>query len=654
MLLPHSDKKTKAMGSAMKPGDKALGLDQDICRRDFLDSILLASGSLLLGALNPTQILAQKASEDEKGKEWDGPSGEGDYRGSNGNTWEVMQAGHAIRDGVYDKLPADTVNAGEIFDLVVVGGGISGLAAALTFQKEAGHGRTCLILENHPIFGGEAKRNEFIVDGHRLYAPQGSNLNVPPSPGTFLEKFFGSIGLDYQKAEYVPWGGPHPRMPLSRTSYSWIYMMPPNFGFYFGAQFGQRPGMWLVDPWGKNLEGAPLPANIRSEMLKWWKETGTEDKSPDEYYSEDDPKLRYYDTMTQEDRIIKEQGISREMIRMFISPLAATGYGLGCDALSARLYDDWYHLTKDDNRYSFPGGNAVIARHELKALLPDALPGPVTLENIVRSRVNFSVLDSPRNPVRMRMRCTVVRVEHEREPEKSDFVYVTYTREGKLYRLKARSVVMACQGVFARHVIRDLPPSHREAYSKFYYAAHLSLNVAVRNWRFLYKLGISGGRWFDGFGLWTEVRNPMVYGYDEKTFGPDSPTVLTLYVPFTYPGLSTEEQGNKGRSELLSIPFREFERKVREQFVDMFSHSGFDPRRDIAGIISNRWGHAFITPAPGFFYGRDGKLGPREVLRNKPFGRIAFGHSDIGGEPAADWAITEGARAARQLINVLA
>jgi spermidine dehydrogenase len=363
--------------------------------------------------------------------------------------------------------------------------------------------------------------------------------------------------------------------------------------------------------------------------------------------------LRILDTMTQEDRIIKEHGISRETIRTFVAPLAATGYGLGCDALSGRLDYYWYHLTTDDNLYSFPGGNAAIARHELKALIPDALPGPVTLENIVRRRVNFSVLDLPQNPVRMRLSCAVVRVEHEREPEKSDFVYVTYTRLGRPYRLRARSVVMACQGVFARHVIRDLPPSHHDAYSKFCYAPHLSLNVAVRNWRFLHKLGISGARWFDSFGLWTEVRNPMVCGYDKKTFGPASPTVVTLYVPFMYPGLPTEDQGNRGRFELLSTPFREFERKVRIQFVEMFSRSGFDPRRDIAGIVANRWGHAFITAAPGFFYGRNGKLSPREVLRNKPFGRIAFGHSDIGGEPEATGAIAEATRAAKQLISIL-
>jgi len=122
----------------MQSGDKALGLHENICRRDFLDSILLASGSLLLAGLNPAQILAQKASQNEEATDWNGSSGVGDYQSSNGNTWEVMQAGHAIRDGVYDKLPADTVNTGETFDLVVVGGGISGLAAALTFSKQDG------------------------------------------------------------------------------------------------------------------------------------------------------------------------------------------------------------------------------------------------------------------------------------------------------------------------------------------------------------------------------------------------------------------------------------------------------------------------------------------------------------------------------------
>ncbi len=640
----------------MRGSDNALGLNERICRRDFLNSTLLASGSLLLKSLTPIEILAQmqKESDPQRAKEWNGPSsGVGDYQNANGDPWEVMSAGHAIRDGVYDTLPAATIDTGEVFDCVVVGGGISGLAAALTFKKEAGPGRTCLVLENHAMFGGEARRNEFIVDGQRVIGPQGSGHFGSPDPDSFEGMFLDQIGLDWRKIEWLPWGGPDKEMVLSRTSYSWLYIMPPTFGLYFfGEKSGQRPGKWVMDPWGKNLEGIPYSAAIRSDMLKWWKASGDSPMA-----LSGDARSRYLDSITQEDRIVQETGLSREMVRTFLSPLAATGWGLGCDALSGATgaWGYWYHMTMDEDKplHSFPGGNTGIARFEVKALIPDAIEGPATLKAVVRNRVNFQVLDRPQNPVRIRLRSTVVRVEHERDPQKSSFVWVTYTRDGKTYRLKARSVVMASGGYVNRHIIRDLPNLHREAYSEFYYAAHLSMNIAVRHWRFLYKLGISGAHWFDGFGVWTEVRDPMTFGLDAKTFGPDSPTVLTLYTPFFYPGLPTGAQGDKGRMELMSNSFRDFERKVREQFVEMFSRSGFDPKRDIAGIVLNRWGHAFITPGPGFFYGKGGKPAPYDVFRNKPFGRIAFGHSDTAGEPSHSGAIHEGQRAAKQVVGIL-
>ncbi len=145
--------------------DKSLGMDQPITRRDFLNSTLLASGSLLTAA-TPLQLLGE---EDD----WTGYGGVGDYSKSNGNTLEVLAAGHRIRDGEFDRLPANFIDTGEMFDCVVVGGGISGLAAALFLLRKGGKNRTCLVLDNHPVFGGEAKRNEFVVDGHRLMAHQG-------------------------------------------------------------------------------------------------------------------------------------------------------------------------------------------------------------------------------------------------------------------------------------------------------------------------------------------------------------------------------------------------------------------------------------------------------------------------------------------------
>src|SRR5690349_9001359 len=168
-------------------------------RRDFLNSTLLASGSALLGGVTPLMLLAKP--------DWTGFSGVGDYAGSNGNTYEVMAAGHVIRDRVYEGKHPDIIDLGEMFDCVVVGGGISGLSAAL-FVTRARSGRTCLVLDNHPIFGGEAKRNEFEVDGKRLMVHQGSAACFPPLPTDFLSGFYDSIGIDWKQFQYQRWTGP--------------------------------------------------------------------------------------------------------------------------------------------------------------------------------------------------------------------------------------------------------------------------------------------------------------------------------------------------------------------------------------------------------------------------------------------------------------
>jgi spermidine dehydrogenase len=125
--------------------------------------------------------------------------------------------------------------------------------------------------------------------------------------------------------------------------------------------------------------------------------------------------------------------------------------------------------------------------------------------------------------------------------------------------------------------------------------------------------------------------------------------VLTVKVLYSYPGYSTEEQGHRGRGEMLATPFREYERQIREQFTEMFGSAGFDAQKDIAGIILNRWGHAYLSAQPGFFFGRDGKPAAREVLRKAPFGRIAFANTDLAGAMDHRFSILEAERAVSQL-----
>jgi len=151
--------------------DRDLGLDMPITRRDFLNSTLLASGALLLNAKAP--LLQQP--QGPTGLAWEGPGGVGDYARSHGNMWATVSTAHDLRDGKIGGEAARqrATDTGERYDLIVAGGGISGLGAAAFFQKLKG-GKV-LVLDNHPMVGGEAKRNEFNVDGVRLIGPQGSN-----------------------------------------------------------------------------------------------------------------------------------------------------------------------------------------------------------------------------------------------------------------------------------------------------------------------------------------------------------------------------------------------------------------------------------------------------------------------------------------------
>ena len=627
--------------------DKVLSLDQEITRRDFLNSTLLGSGALLLAPLSPTELMAQRSSTLSTNDDWTGYGGIGDYANSNGNTQSVLEAGHRIREGEFESPPARVVETNETYDCVVVGGGISGLAAALIFQQLTGKAKKCLVLDNHPIFGGEAKRNEFLVDGHRLIAHQGSAFFPVPYPRSFIARFYESIGLKTPRLEYQKWGGSAPEMKLSTTPY---LGSAPN-GSYFGAKFGHPEGLWLTDPWSKKLEGAPLSAKVKEELLKY---QASDDSEAPQYPGDDIS--RRLDTMTLEDYRIERHGISRETYRTFFSVDDGGGYGLGGDALSGytAFAADMLHpldISEESGQQMFPDGNGGIARLITKTLISDSIAGEPSLQDVIRNSINFSALDRDGAAARIRLNSTAVWVKHDGEPSKSETVSIIYTRDGKLYRVHARLVVMAGGSWTTRHIVRDLPSDHVEAYRQFYRAPCMMANVAVRNWRFLYKMGISGCQWFEGIGNYLQVRKMALCGAESPTIGPDSPTVLTIKVLFPQPGKPTEEQGHLGRAELVALPFREYERQIRQQLSEMFSRSGFNASRDIAGIILNRWGHAYLSPAPGFFFGKNGKPAPGEVLRAAPFGRIAFANTDLSGVADHRSSIIEANRAVEQLLD---
>jgi spermidine dehydrogenase len=344
------------------------------------------------------------------------------------------------------------------------------------------------------------------------------------------------------------------------------------------------------------------------------------------------------------------------------------GCGLGADVISA--YSAYNFLQPGVNGYyryqnggadptdtvylaSFPGGHAGTARHFLKKILPAALLGEYKMADILNSPVQWDQLDKAGEPVRMRLSATVVSVVHDGPPESSKGVVVTYSKGGQLFKVRAKGAILCGQQHANRHICRDISPEYREAMNGFHHAPMLTVNVAVRHWKFLENLGIASARWFDGFGWWVSLRrNLEIPGQVTQQLDPSKPAVLTLYNPFCLPGLPFPQQCTAARMQMFAMSYAQIETAVREQFTKMFGDHGFNADRDIAGLISNRWGHAYVVDPPGFFFGKDGKRAGKDVLA-KRFGRLTFGHSEISGAQMWETAAGEGERAAHQILEVV-
>jgi spermidine dehydrogenase len=662
--------------------DVTLGMNRSITRRDFLYGIPALAGLMAAcrpqrgGAGQPAGVLDARAlrREIDVGDAWYGPGGIGDYAPSHGNTPDVLRVAHQVRDGEFDDIAGQAIDTGEEYDLVIVGGGLAGLAAAHHYRRLDDSGR-CLILDNHPIFGGEAKRNEFLVDGRRLVAPQGSNdFGVLPETGG-PEDYFTSLGIP-RDFEYARPEGSASGMKIPLDHYAFLHWQADQFdiGYRFGdsgrADEPTVTGLprstagllrsggsgWGFDPWNRESSEARWDESTRRAITRW------RDTSSDELEAflqgRDDPPAgefgRWLDAMTVKEYYERVLGLPPD-ITAYVDPILASIIGLGCDAISA--WWGWHFGLPGFRRVSrytgitfhcFPGGNTGIARYFIKNLIPDAVGGAAHFADIIEGPVDFAALDRAGYPVRMRCGATVVRVEQRGAVNRSERAVITYVRNGEVHRLTARGVVMASGGWMNRRILPDLPESHHTAYNSFHHSAVLVANVALTNWRFLQKLGFGACIWQGGFGFAANIRRPMQVGDERARFDPDEPVVMTFYVPYYYPGLLSVEQGQLGRLELLNKPFGDFERAIREQMVRLFSEGGFDPAADIAGIILNRWGHAYVNPGPGFMYGAGGTEPAPDIIR-KPVGRIAIGHSELGGHQNWVGAAAEGRRAVEAL-----
>jgi len=287
----------------------------------------------------------------------------------------------------------------------------------------------------------------------------------------------------------------------------------------------------------------------------------------------------------------------------------------------------------------------------VKWLNPAVIEGSTAFADVHNGRIQFDAMDRPNTPCRMRTGATVVRVTNDPD-RKGEPAVITYIKEGKLYSVRARTVIWAGASWTAKHAVERLPDEYRTAMDSFPRSPMLVVNVALDNWRALYNLGYTVCTWRGGFGFTGNLRAPMYVGDYRPTLDPDHPTIFTMNVPFNQPGVPLADQGKLARQKMFATSYRDYETQIRQQLTKLFGSAGFDPKRDIAGIVLNRWGHAYVDAGPGFFFGRNGKPAPSDVLR-RPLGNLTFAHSELSGHQTHTNAGIEGTRAATQVLAML-
>jgi len=621
-----------------------------INRRDFLNGVALtvAAGT----SLSPLELLAKGATGSAHY-----PPGLMGLRGSHVGSFEI---GHAVAlGGAKFGKPAEQTD--DTYDLIVVGGGISGLAAAFLYQQQQGGGKRVLVLDNHDDFGGHAKRNEFDVDGRRLIGYGGSqSLESPGRYSRQSAQLIKDIGIDVEQfydfydREYTQRKGLRPAIYFSREKYGNDLTLPNVMRGFYGD-----PDQAAID---QALASYPISSESKASFAALL-------NSEEDYFAgkSQDQKIELLRSISYTDFLRDHVGATEEVITIVRDSI--NGYwGFGLDALSA--LEGWrmgqpgmsgLGLGSDSDNFldreepyifHFPDGNAGVARALVRALIPGALGGD-TMEDLTLGKVDYSVLDRPGNAVRIRLNSTAVDVRHTADESHVD---VTCIRDGKPERVRGRHVIMACYNTVIPHIVPEIQAEQREAIEQAQKTPLVYINIAVRNWRAMAELGcnniyIPQPSLMYSFGL----DFPVSIGDYAFTSGPNEPAVLHgTFLPTTpEQGFTQKEQHRLGQMRILEMSFDDCEAQIVRQMDGALGRAGFDVERDIAGITVNRWPHGYAYEYNELFdppeFGPDN--GPH-IAGRAQIGRISIANSDSSAYAYVNGAIDAAYRAVQEQANL--
>jgi spermidine dehydrogenase len=613
-------------------------MDRAISRRDFLNGVAVSITAASAGRWSFAQE-PRFAPEEEPGYYPPALTG---LRGSHAGSFE---AAHRLWDGGYPSFPE--VDLFETFDLVVVGGGISGLAAALFFRKAFGADKTVLILDNHDDFGGHAKRNEFRHEG-RLYIGYGGTMLIStPFPYSYVSKALIEEELGIEVARYGDY--------LDESLYQGL-----DRGMFFDKEtFGEdRLVTGYGDlPWPEFFQKACLSEIVKRDLTRLY--TEKKDYLPGLSAAEKRKRLA---KMSYRDFLVNLVGVTPDAMPFFGSQvfrnamhidtapaLHVASHGLpGFDGMALEMEPGF---DEGSYQFHFPDGNATIARLLVKRMIPDAIPGQHDATSIVLAKADYAKLDEEGRDVRLRLNSTVVRVEHEGPIESARSLRVAYVRGGRTLGVRARHVVLACYNAVVPYLAPELPEEQKEALR---YPAKVPLmytNVFLRNWIAWRELGVSR---FSAPGMYHSSGTldfPVSIGGYHCPKTPEEPIVVHLVRYPAKPGLPRREQNRAGMRELLQTPFETIELETRRELGRVLGGGGFDPAEDILAITANRWPHGYAY-TPDTLGDPDIQFDQQpHVVGRRPLGRIAIANSDSEAAAFTNTAIDAAHRAVQELLR---
>ncbi len=646
----------------MDPRDRELGMYRKITRRDFINGVAVTAGA----AMMPWQLSAN-TNERQNSSGYYPPTLTG-MRGSHPGSFD---AAHALRDGTFWDTAGKPEDTGEGYGLIIVGGGISGLAAAHFYRKAVGNNARILILENHDDFGGHAKRNEFrIKNAFRLGFGGTFSIESPAPYSAVAKSVIEELGIDvpsyskYVKKDLYHSLGLRPRIFFDKETFGADKLV---------INFSPRGGGESEDSETESpkrlkqfLAEAPIAEQAKRDLLSLY-------ETPKDYFPglTSDEKKAKLARISYADYLKNIAGVHEDIIKLY-QTLPHGLFGLGIDAVSAQ--DAWgfdlpgFHGLKLDptpgkgmNRdaipndeaetyfFHFPDGNASIARLLVRKLVPQAVPGNSS-SDVVLAKVNYAKLDQKSSPLRIRLNSTAVRVKHIGEASSAKEVEVTYAQGGKVYTARAKNAILACWHVVIPYICEELPEKQKGALARAQKVPLLYTNVAIRDWTAFQKVGANSVYAPQMYHSMLNLDLPVSIGGYECADKPSQPIVIHMMKAACHPGRPAREQHSLGRIELYETTFETMERNIREQLARTLGAGGFDPARDIAAITVNRWPHGYAYEYNSLFddFWLDGGETPCEVAR-QPYGRIAIANSDAGAYAYTDEAINQAYRAVGEI-----